>query len=75
MAIPTKGRVAEIKGFLRRTNVPKRILIGPVPVEDPSSGMTRDKHIQVLREKGLEITENGDGSFTAAKSKMFRTDL
>jgi biotin operon repressor len=37
--------------------------------------MTRDKHIQFLREKGLNITENGDGSFTAAKPRMFRTDL
>jgi hypothetical protein len=70
-----KNGWGEIKGFLRRTKVPKTDPIGPAPVEDPQCVMTRDKHIQFLREKGLNITENGDGSFTAAKPRMFRTDL
>jgi len=28
-----------------------------------------------LREKGIDIRENNDGSYTATKSKMFRTEL
>ncbi len=65
----------EIKGFLKRTKVPKDIQIGIAPVEDPSKAMTREEHIQFLREKGMVITENRDGSFTATKPGMFKTDI
>jgi hypothetical protein len=65
----------EIKGFLKRSRVPKRIRIDSVPVEDPMNNRGRAAHIEFLREKGFEVTENSDGSFTAAKPKVFRTDL
>jgi hypothetical protein len=65
----------EIKGFLKRAKVPKRIQIGPAPIEDPSRSLTREEQMQFLREKGLEISENSDGSFTATKPTMFKTDL
>jgi hypothetical protein len=65
----------EVKGFLRRTKVPRRVQIASAPLDDTLSGSTKDKLIQFMREKGYEIKESSDGSFTATPSKMFRTDL
>jgi len=70
-----KNGWGELTGFLKRAKVPRQVEIGPVPIDDPLSGSPRDKQVQFLREKGFDICENNDGSYTATKSKMFRTEL
>jgi len=59
----------EIKGFLRRAKLPKRIAIVATPLDDPLSDLRgREEHIPFLRDKGFEVIESNDGSFTAAKA-------
>jgi len=70
-----KNGWGEIMGFMKRNKVPRGIQIEPVPADDSLSGSTMETHIQLLREKGMEISENSDGTFTATPSKMFRTEL
>jgi hypothetical protein len=70
-----KNGWGELTGFLKRTKVPRRVRIGPGRVDDPLIGSARGKQVQFLREKGFDISENNDGSYTATKSKMFRTEL
>jgi len=59
----------EISGFLKRSELPSEIVIQAAPLDNPSKPMTRSDQIQFLRDKGLIVTENPDGSFTARKPK------
>jgi hypothetical protein len=65
----------EIKGFLKRTRLPRRIQVAAAPIDDPSMNVAEDGGKQFLRDKGFEVTENADGSFTAAKPRMFSTEI
>jgi len=62
-----KNGWGEIAGFMKRTKVPGRTEILAAPVEDPSKPLARESIIQSLRDKGLEVTENSDGTFTSTK--------
>ena len=59
----------EIAGFLKRSQLPSGIVIQAAPAENPSKPLTRSDQIQFLRAKGLVVTENPDGTFTAQKPK------
>jgi hypothetical protein len=59
----------EISGFLKRSELPSEIVIQAAPPENPSKPLTRSDLIQFLRNKGLVVTENPDGTFTAQKPK------
>ena len=59
----------EISGFLKRSELPSEIVTQAAPPENPSKPLTRSDHIQFLRDKGLVVTENPDGTFTAQKPK------
>ena len=59
----------EISGFLKRSELPSEIVIQAAPPENPSKPLTRSDQIQFLRDKGLVVTENPDGTFTAQKPK------
>jgi hypothetical protein len=59
----------DIKGFLKRSKLPPTITVGPAPIEDPTGPLSKEDQMQFLRDKGLEVIENIDGTFTARKPK------
>jgi hypothetical protein len=63
----SKNGWGEITGFLERSKLPQGTQIHPAPGEDPSKPLTVKDQIQFLRDKGWEIIENSDGTFTAKK--------
>jgi hypothetical protein len=62
-----KNGWGEITGFMRRSKLPQGIQIAPAPSENPMKPFTKEDQKRFLREKGMEIIEKGDGSFTARK--------
>lgn len=64
-----KNGWGEISGFLKRSELPSEIVIQAAPSESPSKPLTKSDQIQFLRSKGLIVTENPDGTFTAQKPK------
>ena len=54
----------ELNGYLKRAALPAGTPVGDAPAEDPSRPMSREDYIAWLRAKGVEVTENGDGSMT-----------
>ena len=61
----------EIKGYLKRSELPARTPIDDAPAEDPLKPMGPAETIEWLRSKGVEVIENGDGSFTTmAKPRL-----
>jgi hypothetical protein len=59
----------ELAGFLERSELPTDVVMQPAPAENPSKPMTKSEQIQFLRNKGMVVTENPDGTFTARKPK------
>ena len=59
----------EIRGFLMRSELPPHTQIHPAPPEDPFPPLNREGQIQFYRDKGMEVIENSDGTFTAKKRK------
>ena len=59
----------DVAGFLKRSEVPKEIVIQAAPAENPSKPMAKSDQIRFLRDKGVVVTENPDGTFTATKPK------
>lgn len=57
----------EITGFLKRSKLPPGIPIGAAPEQELRMPVTKAEHIQFLREKGMEVVENSDGSITVKK--------
>lgn len=57
----------ELSGYLKRSKLPAGISIKPAPAEDPNQPLSRDAYIDDLRAKGLEVTENRDGTFTTGR--------
>ena len=64
-----KNGWGEVAGFLKRSDLPKEIVIQAAPAENPSKPVTRSDQIQFLRDKGMVVTENPDGTFTVRKPK------
>jgi hypothetical protein len=62
-----KNGWGEITGFLERSQLPRGTRILTAPEEVPGMPLTREDHIRFLRSKGLDVTENSDGSITATK--------
>jgi hypothetical protein len=62
----------ELAGFLKRSRLPSGIIVQAAPAENPSKPLTRPEQIQFLRDKGMVVTENPDGTFTAQKPKPTR---
>jgi|SRR6185437_2859755 len=53
----------ELSGDLRRSKLPRSVRVQPAPLELPNKSLTDE-----LRERGLDVTGNDDGSLTARKS-------
>jgi len=64
-----KNGWGEIKGFLERSKLPTGTHIAPPPAEDPLKPIDKEEYAQFLRNKGLEVTKNNDGTFTVKKPK------
>jgi len=62
-----KNGWGEVTGFLKRSKLPPGTRIFAAPDENPIKPMTKEDMKQFLRAKGVEVTENSDGSFTARK--------
>lgn len=56
----------ELRGYLERSRLPIGTPTSKAPTEDPSRPMNRQEYIRYLRGKGMEVTENPDGSFTVS---------
>jgi hypothetical protein len=54
----------ELNGYLARAALPAGTPVGDAPAEDPRRPMSRADTIAWLRGKGVEVTENDDGSLT-----------
>ncbi len=59
----------KIEGFLKRSELPREIEVGPPPAESPNKPLTKEQQIQFLRDKGWDASENSDGSITARRPK------
>jgi hypothetical protein len=64
----------DLGGFLKRTKLPRGMLVGPAPVVEPEWD-AKAETIRRAREMGCDIIENKNGSYTIVPSKMFRSDL
>lgn len=60
----------EIAGFLERSRLPKETVIQAAPAENPSKPLTKSDQIQFLRDKGMVVTENPDGTFTVRNPRF-----
>jgi hypothetical protein len=56
-----------LSGFLLRSQLPAGIEIGAAPVEITNKTLTKEQSVESLREKGFDVTENGDGTITARR--------
>jgi hypothetical protein len=55
----------DLSGYLVRSKLPRGIEIHDAPTEDPHPPLrTKEQLIAWFRSKGMEVTENGDGTFT-----------
>jgi len=55
----------EIRGYLKRAALPAGMAVADAPAEDPRQLLiTREDYVAWLRGKGVEVTENSDGSLT-----------
>jgi hypothetical protein len=56
-----------VKGFIQRSKLPDRLLVGPPPQSDPSPPMSKAEHLAFAKEKavqfGFDVIEKPDGSF------------
>jgi hypothetical protein len=56
-----------LNGFLLRSSLPPEVEVVPAPTEITNKTLTKEQHIQLLREKGFDVTGNDDGSITARR--------
>jgi len=56
-----------VAGVLKRSKLPRGTQVHPAPGENPTPPFARDGLKQFLRDKGVEVIENSDGTFTARK--------
>ncbi len=64
---------SEIKGFLKRSKLPREVSIDAAPAENPSRPLTKEQQIQFLRDQGFEVVENSNGSITARRPRASDT--
>ena len=57
----------EIRGFLERSKLPKGTPIQDAPKEDPSRRLSQAEYVEWLQSKGMNVTENSDGSLLLSK--------
>ena len=57
----------ELSGYLLRGELPAGTAIGHAPRKDPNRPITRADFVTWLRSKGVDVTENDDGSMTVAR--------
>jgi hypothetical protein len=62
----------EIRGYLKRVALPPETPIGDAPAENPHRPLNREETIAWLRAKGVEVTENSDGSLTVHGREKLR---
>jgi hypothetical protein len=55
----------EIGGYLKRAALPAGLPVADAPAEDPTRLLSRrEDYVAWLRGKGVDVTENSDGSLT-----------
>ena len=54
----------EISGYLERSELPAGTVTHHAPAEDPRRPLSQTEYIAWLRNKGVEVIENSDGSMT-----------
>jgi hypothetical protein len=55
----------DLAGYLKRSRLPHGMQIHDAPTENPQRALrTKEQQIAWFRSKGMEVTENSDGSFT-----------
>lgn len=54
----------ELAGYLARSLLPDGVAVAESPADDPIRPLNREDYVAWLRGKGVEVTENPDGSFT-----------
>jgi hypothetical protein len=59
----------ERRGYLKRSKLPHGIEIHPAPTDDP---MSREASIQFWRDKGYEVIENADGTWSPDMTQLRR---
>jgi hypothetical protein len=59
----------ELNGYLARSLLPEGAAVHDAPAEDPRRPMNPEEFIAWLRNKGVEVTEKSDGSFTISKPR------
>lgn len=64
-----KNGWGEIAGFLERARLPKEVAIHAATGETPNQPLTRPDQIRFLRDKGMVVTQNPDGTYTVRNPK------
>jgi|ERR1700683_46509 hypothetical protein len=59
----------ELSGYLKRKALPTGTVIADAPREDPRRPLTREDFVAWLCSKGVEVTDNIDGSMTISKPR------
>lgn len=59
----------ELSGYLERSCLPDGIDILEAPAEDPNRPLNQAEYIEWLRSKGMQVTQNSDGSVSVSKPK------
>ncbi len=54
-------------GFCPRSKIPHSISTQDAPAQNPTKPLTKEGLMEFLREKGLAVTENADGTVSAMK--------
>jgi hypothetical protein len=68
-----KNGWGDLGGFLERSRLPHGIHIHDAPAEDPQRALsTTQQQIAWFRSKGLEVTENSDGTLTVKGAQRNR---
>ena len=63
----------DLAGYLKRPRLPHGMQIHDAPTEDPQRALrTKEQQIAWFRSKGMEVTENSDGSFTVRGHQRHR---
>jgi hypothetical protein len=62
----------DLAGYLERSSLPHGTQIHDAPAEDPHRSRTKEEQMAWFRSKGMEVTENSDGSFTVGGHQRHR---
>jgi hypothetical protein len=59
----------ELSGYLKRKALPAGTRVADAPIEDPRRPLTREDFVTWLRNKGVDVIENSDGSMSISKPR------